>query len=226
MKRLANAHHRLMIALLVGVIAVPVSSTALFLHHDVVYESAETDDVRSSIRESREDIRERRRLYWRAIEEYQKRRKSDPDTAIKPNVNDRASIEKALRQNEVQEEEGEEQEPTVSSLTTRDLSAQDRHLLRRYTRAGTCPDSLKDFRIEGFYDLCLSLVGESAKREPVQGLLSNSAYLYRTIRPSAPDIPAFKLRVQMLKEAMDSGNRRDPGVLPGRPKHCVMNPNC
>jgi hypothetical protein len=59
-------------------------------------------------------------------------------------------------------------------LSARDLSREDEQILRHYVRAKTCPSTLQDY-LPGFFELCLSIVGEGANREPIVGMLSDKA---------------------------------------------------
>lgn len=227
MKKFGSPYHRIVLALLVGIVAVPITSTALFVQQEVL-DSADIsgETLRQRAMEDRRRLRAQRRIYWQAIEEFQNKEEQGIDVE-KPDINDSDSIQRVF--DATKEEEVHEAAPEVSSLTTDQLSTQDRGLLRRYTRAGFCPEVLRGFEIEGFYELCLSIVGSSAKKEPVTGLLNHNANLIRTLRnlkPSAQSISPFKLRMQMVDQANESGNRRDPGNLPGRPTTCVMNPDC
>lgn len=211
MQRHPFATHRLMMGLLVGIVAVPVTSTALFIRQEIAPQDVSLEELRSSAFEDRSRLRAQRRLYWQVMERMES-----------GDVNDTQTLVEALNTEEIEETEKSEE----LTLTARNLLPQDRGLLRRYTRAGFCPVSLESFRVPGFYQLCVSLVGAAVKKEPVVGLLNHNAALYRSLRPSAPNVGAFKLRMQMMQEAGDRSNRRDGGVLPGRPTTCVMNLDC
>lgn len=220
MKRLQNAHARLLIATVVGILASPLTSTALFLQQDAIDTEVAPVDMIERARDDQLRLRAQRRAYWRAIEQYQRARKQGVD-AEKPDFNTLDTWQAP--------EEGVEAvysaAPMVDSASTAELSTQDRALLRRYTRARSCPDSLKNFRVPGFYELCLRLVGEKASVNPVQGLLNHEAYLRRANTATPQQTSDFKLRLKMLDEALN-GTRRDSGVLPGRPTNCVYNTNC
>ena len=228
-----------MLALLVGVTAVPITTTGLFIQQQVFDDTLTGTDLRQRALEDRRRLRGQRRMYWQAIEQYQKKRKAGEEVE-KPDVNDPTFLKKNVlvdTERSVEDSSGakesedakDEVAPAVTkeeALTAKELNTQDRGLLRRYTRAGFCPESLKSFRIQGFYGLCRALVGESVKAEPVVGLLNHNAYLYKKFRSSAPKTTGFKLRMQMVEEANDRGTRRAGGATPGRPTTCVMNPNC
>ena len=208
--------------MLVGIVAVPVTSTALFLQQDALETLGDAQTLRDTALQDRSRLRAQRRLYWQAIEQFQVLTEEGEDVS-KPDFNDPSTFEQVRSAAPEKEEEATQ----VTSLTTNQLEAHDRALLRRYTRAGFCPEGLKSFSIVGFYDLCIALVGDSVKDKPVTGLLNHNAYMYQQLRGSAPDqnISQFKLRMQMIDEAND-GYRRDPGQLPMRPTNCVMNPGC
>ena len=208
-----------MLALLVGIVAVPVTSTALFLQPGAVDSlQLEPQSLRDTALEDRSRVRAQRRLYWQAIEQSQRNEDFE-----RPDFNDPSTYQRVYGSAPVVEEQLDKS--TVTSLATNQLETHDRALLRRYTRAGFCPDGLKTFPISGFYDLCVSLVGDSVKKDPVTGLLNNKAYLRQQFKGSAPEISEFKLRMQMIDEA-NNGYRRDPGQVPMRPTNCVLNPDC
>ncbi|PIR54088.1 hypothetical protein COU75_02845 [Candidatus Peregrinibacteria bacterium CG10_big_fil_rev_8_21_14_0_10_42_8] len=227
MKRLPHATQRIVMALAVGIITVPMTSTALFINQKAVdgLDDVHTTDLRTKAVEDRRRVRAEGRSYWRAMEQYQRAEDAGFD-AIKPDRNNLDSIDKALNQ-DVEEQEVYSAAPAVTSLETEDLLSQDRALLRRYTRARSCPEGLKDFRIPGFYELCNSIVGVGVSPDLIKGLLNHNAYMYGKLRGSAPDAAkGFKLRMQMLQQANDSTRRRDGGVLPSRPTTCANNPDC
>jgi hypothetical protein len=219
MKRHPYATHRLMLALLVGIVAVPITSTALFIRQDIAPQNVSMEELRRSAFGDRSRLRAQRRLYWHIME----RMESGKIDIVKPDINDADALQDALK--DPVEEVVEVAPPLETTLTARNLVPQDRGLLRRYTRAGFCPVSLKNFRVPGFYELCVLLAGDKVKAEPVVGLLNHNAYFYRTLRYSAPDIGGFKLRMKMMEMTLVR-NRRDPGVLPGRPSICISNLNC
>ena len=218
--------HKVMIAMLVGIIAVPITSTALFLQQDSIETmDINATDLRDTALEDRSRLRAQRRLYWHAIEQFQ-----NGILTEKPDINDPSTYlptHRSAPEQEVEQEEAEDTDNEITSISTNQLETHDRALLRRYTRAGFCPEGLKDFYIPGFYELCNSLVGESVRREPVTGLLNHNAYLYRALRRSAPEteLSGFRLRLKMIDEAYN-GTRRDSGALPMRPVSCTMNPDC
>ncbi len=225
MNRHPHVHYRLLAALFVGIVAVPMTSTALFLNQESLETlDFEASDLRRKALENRRELRAQRRSYWRAMEQYQRAEEAGGN-AVKPDINNMNSIDRALHQNE-NEEPMHEAAPDVTSLSTNELLPQDKALLRRYTRARSCPESLKNFRVPGFFELCNALVGVGASPNPVRGILNNKAYIRGALQKAAPDVPAFKLRMQMLEQANDPNRRRDGGVMPSRPTTCANNPDC
>lgn len=203
MKRLPNATQRVLMALVIGVVAVPVSTPAVFINHTAIGESRDISSVQDM--EDRRSARAKQRSSWRIAEQVKRAEDVAQDT-----LHAAAS------------EEGS----PVTSLSTDALTSEDRAMLRRYTRAHTCPLSLKNSPIPGFYRLCLSVVGEDASSDAIQGFINHDAYLHQASHTSTTDVSAFKLRMQMLEQATDSTRRRDGGSVPGRPTTCSSNPNC
>ena len=225
MNRLHNATSRIFVALMVGIIAVPVTSTALFLRNEQISEDGDTIlEINKRAYEDQTKLRRQRRAYWRAIEHFSDQKRHGNDIE-KPDINDLDSVDKTLGTNLEEVEEVHTSADEITSLTTNDLSSQDRRMLRRYTRANMCPTTLKNFPIEGFYELCISIVGEEKVYDkPRTGLLNHSAYIYRKLRRQQPNMPSFKLRMQMMEEALDKSNRREDGVGPGRPTPYTQEP--
>ncbi len=195
-----------------GVVAVPVTSTALFVNQQVQQGQMMPSEIRQKALEDRVRLRLQQRKYWDAADQF-----DASSGEVMPDINTMESIQKSLRP---------AAQKTVEILDANDLDPSDRLFLRNYTHSGNCPESLKGFHIPGFYELCVSIVGEDVKQAPVTGLLNNRAYLNRTLGKSAPNLSAFKLRMQMIQEANDSATRREDGTGPGRPTVCVMNPDC
>ncbi len=218
--QLPSPTSRLMLALLVGIVAVPVTSTAIFIQQQA------TDTLRLSpmelyhkAAEDRRRVRAQTRIYWNAIDQFQ--RKQEQGIAVtKPDINDPDSIDRVFSATD------ETVTETVTSISTDKLDERNRMLLQLYTRAGFCPDTLTRTLGAAFHKLCVSIVGNDARTTPITGFINDNVYIRRTLRGAASDLPPFKLRLQMLKEAMDPSTRRDGGQLPGRPTVCVMNKDC
>lgn len=65
------------------------------------------------------------------------------------------------------------------------LTDYQRDLLRRYQRAGSCPETIEQI-LPGFHDLCVSLVGERGRRGRIQGIISDKAAMRRANRKAPP----------------------------------------
>ena len=204
MQRLPNATQRVLMALLIGVVTVPVSTTALFIHQSAIGESQDSSVVQAM--EDRRRARAQQRSSWRITE--QRKRAAE------------------VSEDAVHSAAPEEDTSAITSLSTESLSAEHRAMLRTYTRARACPVSLKNFPVPGFYELCLAVVGTGASSDVIRGFMNYDEYLHRETRLIPVDVPAFKLRMQMLEQAKDSTRRRDGGQVPGRPTTCVSNPDC
>jgi len=203
MERLPNATGRVLMALLIGVVAVPISTPAVFIHQSAISESQDISVIKEM--EDRRTARAQLRSSWRITEQ----RKRALDVA-------QDAVHKAAPA----------LGKTVTSTSTDTLTSANRAMLRGYTRAHTCPLSLKNFPIPGFYELCLAVVGTDASTDAIQGFMNHDAYLHQETHTTPSDVPTFKLRMQMLEQASDSTRRRDSGQLPGRPTTCANNPDC
>ncbi len=212
MQRLPNATQRIVIALLVGIVAIPASSTALFLDSQMKKSAMDASEIRTDVLLDAVQKRAAARRYLDVAEEFQN------GSGIRNDV---------LKPSAQQQPAGTEGAEDVSSLSTEGLSIEERELLRRYVRARACPESLRRSPIAGFYELCLAIVGSGAAETLPQGLLNHTAYTTRTLRHlTEKAVPGFKLRMEMLKQAADPATRRDPGALPGRPTNCVKSADC
>jgi len=230
---------QVVIGMLIVTLALPLAADVLLKEGSDVDVSSALIDVRDAevmrrdtARALEDRVRERgkQRQFWQAMREYQTRARTE-EGLTPPDVNDYASILFYLKQTDKEvmnsdrvhaaaednEEEAEElvEEKKASSLTVKDLGEKDRLLLRRYTKARSCPESLKNYGLEGFYELCLS-VTDTPGEEPRRGLLNLNEWLRGRMAAPNSEIPAWKLRMKMLEEALDRSNRRE-STQPGRP---------
>ena len=203
MKKTHNVHGRLIVALLAGIVTIPLSTTALLLSTPGDQRTTMTEQTNAQAVAERAKARAEARRNWNAVEEFQKANAVHGD-AMKP------SAEGAT------EPENGDNASDISSQTTDALTAAERALLRSYTRAGTCPESLKVYPIPGLYELCIGIVGSGAADALPSGLLNHTAYLKRTLRALSPDLPPMTLRLKMIDQALN-GTKRDGGAVPGRP---------
>ncbi|PIR48617.1 hypothetical protein COU80_02815 [Candidatus Peregrinibacteria bacterium CG10_big_fil_rev_8_21_14_0_10_55_24] len=187
------------------------------------------EDLRTEALQDRVRVRRQTRQYWQAIEAYQNRVRAGEEGLTPPSVDDYQSILQYLRAMPSAQEdtsspapEGEATHPaatddseddTVSSLTAQELSDQDRLLLRRYVRANSCPESLKNY-LPGFFDLCNAMAQDAAK-EPRVGLVNVNQQLhsvqYRDILPNT-----LKARLQMIQQSLNRSSRRTDLPTPMR----------
>lgn len=209
------SHSRLVTVALVAVLATPLAVEVF------TGTGGEPGLLTSSIMQARENAlqgrasaRRKQRQYWMAIEAFQMRVREGEQGLVPPNINDYNSILEYLGEGE--EEAPPEVErasaPQTSSMDSQSLSDSDRLLLRRYSRANSCPESLKNY-IPGFYELCLS-VTRDASPEPRVGLINENVQLHSKVSPPPATL---KLRLQMLQEAYDRTGCRTDGSMPLRP---------
>ena len=166
---------------------------------------------------SRASQRKQQREYWNAMKKYQYRIRDGEEGLVPPDVNDYQSIlfyirDKQLPAQSKEEVHGSAGEEGVSSLQVEELGEKERHLLRRYQRANNCPDTLVNYGLAGFYNLCKS-VTKNPTTKARRGLLNPRQWMNRDKKSSAP---TMKLRMQMLKQALDRSNRKE-NTSPGRP---------
>lgn len=213
MKRLPHANGRIVIALLASIVALPLSTTALLMSAPENQRTTMTEQTNAQSVSDRAKLRAEERRQWNAVEEFQ-RANAVKNNAVKPSA-DRDPADAADASSDGSD---------LSSVTTDSLTAAERAFLRTYTRAGSCPESLKLYPV-GLYEMCIAIVGSGAADALPSGLLSHTAYLHRTLQKFAPDVPKMTLRLKMLQEALN-GTKRDGGAVPGRPINCVNDPTC
>ncbi|HCI04333.1 MAG: hypothetical protein QF755_04680 [Candidatus Peribacteraceae bacterium] len=161
--------------------------------------------------------RRQQREYWEAMKKYQYRIRDGEEGLTPPEINNYQSILFYLRDERVpvqpkEEVHGSAGEEGVSSLQIEELGEKERHLLRRYQRANNCPDTLVNYGLAGFYDLCKS-VTKNPTTESRRGLLNPRQWMNRDKKSY---VPTMKLRMQMLEQAKDRSNRKE-NTSPGRP---------
>lgn len=229
--------------MLVGILTAPLAATVYLtdrVNGDISSSLVNVKDATVMRRDTARAIQDRtrdrlqQRQYWAAMEVYQNMARDGAEGLVPPDVNDYESILEYLKDDknvaagservhaaaedevEVADEEeviDEVDDTPTSTLMLEDIGIEERHLLRRYQRANNCPESLKTYWLDGFYDLCIS-VTKDPTTEPRRGLLNLNEWMRG--RYSAP-APSMKLRMQMLEQALDRSNRRDSEEQPGRP---------
>ena len=170
---------------------------------------------RTAAIKDRARFRKQTREFWQAMKDYQHRTNAGEKGLTPPDINDYQSIlfyTKGEESKAGEEADLKSSAPQASSLTTDDLGEKERHLLRRYQKANSCPDTLKSYGLEGFYELCLT-VTKNPTGEARQGLLNPQQWIseQKDIKPAT-----LKLRLEMLDQALDRSNRRE-STKPGRP---------
>lgn len=211
MQQITYRSSRVALAILLSLITVPAASTAYILHTDA--ETNTNSEVLQKAIQDRARVRAQERKYWNAISDFTGEHRDDTllpdidvndDKTIDPLLSGQITIHGAAPRN-------------IRATTSDDsVDPNGRMLLRRYTRAGYCPESMKRYPIPNFYEMCISLVGENASQTFTKGFINDSAKVRRAVNNSS--IPAFKLRMQMLQQALDRATRRtDNTKLPGRP---------
>jgi len=189
-------------------VAVPLSTYAIFRSQDergFLYENVPSQTERA--RQNRAALQLRRRQYHQAIELYRELRKRGEEGLVKPDINEPETVEFYLKgaTPAVGVPAVTEETPKPSTLQMSDLSLEDKQLLRRYERAGTCPESLRKY-IPGFYELCRSLVGEKLHEKPRTGILNDLARL-KSLRNILPN--TLESRFEMLRQAREGSKRSD-----------------
>lgn len=214
----SQRHARALTAALLGIMTVPVAAQQLLgsvlVREDsyAIFRSLDDDgmnfhgqDIRQDVLDYRGTFRAQRRAYSRAVDRCRDRLRSGEDIEC-PEFNDPASYGEPVHAAADEQAPAEEQNDLDG---TRELTTRERELLRTYTRAGYCSETMGEF----LYDLCRSIVGEEDTGAP-QGIINDNVYLHgRNAVPRA----TLKLRLQMLDEAISgSRGRRTGGAVPLR----------
>lgn len=221
---------RAVTALLVAVLSIPLSSQAIFRSQDDDGEKFEAiGDIREEVYEYQAGDRQiLRRAYSLAIEAYREKLKQGISDAVKPDINDPSTFKEfivhgrelaRIRKQGGTEREDADEDPVHASapeddeeLGTDALSTRQRLLLRTYTRAGSCPESMERL-LPGFHALCKKIVGEEADEELPTGIETDlKALRHRGLEPKS-----MKLRIKMIEQAHDRSTRREGGPVPMRP---------
>lgn len=195
------------VALLVVVTSLPITKDALIGSNSresmaAIQKAAKDDSVAR---------RERRHRYYDATELYWERTKRGEEDIPVPNVNDPKTIDFYFEEKHEAAPVPVRVKPSTLQLTINAVSDQDRLLLRRYERAGTCPESLKQY-VEGFYELCVSLADKRLHGAARTGFI-NDLVRSRTQNKVLPK--TLNNRLEMLRQAKE-GTKRTDGTGPSR----------
>jgi len=224
-KHTANTAHisQVFAALLIGVIAVPTAMTGLFQSvdstttpEDAIYQSALQDRVR---------VRQARREYWQAVDVYNTLRSAGVEGIYRPEINDPESI-RLLLDSENFLKNDDFDEPVFSAAPAENTKSKDlwveydalleqhRDLLDGYISTRRCPDTLKQYHVEGFYDLCQRLLDETIATS-ASTVLQRGAYMRDLIPAQQSPVQTLRQRLQMLEESLNGASIRPQGT-PGQ----------
>ena len=200
----------LSLALLVSIASIPLTTEALFRsqHDDGTRLEVGVPDVQKVAKDDTTDRRLRSREYHKAIELYRDRLKRGEMGLIKPDINDSATVDFYLQKVEEEADHSAASEKRTDVVTDQNISDDDRLLLRRYERAGYCPESLKNY-VSGFYELCVKLSGKKLKSGNRTGILND---LIRTrARSILPN--TINSRLEMLRQAREGTKRESTAPM-------------
>ena len=217
MKNRRSAH--VLITALLGVMTIPVAvqhvlqgsivsdegEYAIFRSLDDDGMNFHGEDIRPDVIEYQSTFRAQRRAYSRAVERCRDRLREGEDIEC-PDFNDPETYGVEIEEPVHAAAEEEVRQAPSSRELVRQLSTEERELLRTYTRAGFCSTTLG----ESLYELCRAIVGEEDTETAPSGFINDNVFLHS--RYAAPR-PTLKLRLQMLDEAISGsrGRRTDVG---------------
>lgn len=218
-KEHVNSLVSLSLALLVAIVSVPLTTEALFRSQDqdgVKFEVG-VPDIMEMARNYHEEGQANRREFYEAMEIFREKLKDGEQDLIKPDINNRATVDYYFGRITLEEAKHAAAPKalrggsgsTTAVLTEDTVSKDDRALLRRYERAGYCPESLRNY-IAGFYDLCKTLAGKSLRTSPRMGIL-NDMIRIQAARKVLPK--TLNNRLEMLRQARE-GTKRPNTVRP------------
>ncbi len=125
------------------------------------------------------------------------RASADP-TFVCPDYHDRSAVQ-AFLNNIAIEKEHAAAANSAAALRFLDLSEHDQALLRRYINAGSCPATLKDYSVVGFYDLCRKMVSDSTPRYERKGVTEKVQQRFEAIRSSVEARKARRMQHRKAK---------------------------
>ena len=219
-KEHVNSLVSLSLALLVAIVSVPLTTEALFRSSDddgTQFE-ANVPDIFELARSYHEQGQANRREFYEAMEIYREKLKNGELALIKPDINNKATVDYYFGRITLEEAKhaaapkkvvSSGSGSTTAGLTEETISKDDRALLRRYERAGYCPESLRNY-ITGFYELCKTLAGKNLRSSPRMGIM-NDLIRIQSARNVLPN--TLKNRLDMLRQARE-GTKRPNTVRP------------
>lgn len=194
--------------------ALVVAVTTLPIAHDALIGSNSRESMAEIQKAAKEDSaarRERSRDFYEATRRYLERTKRGEENIPVPKANDPKSVEFYFEEKHEAAPTPKPKMPSTLQLSVKQVSEQDRLLLRRYERAGTCPESLKEY-IAGFYELCVSLAGKRFHGATRTGII-NDLVRSRTQNKVLPK--TLNSRLEMIRQAKE-GTKRESGTGPSR----------
>jgi hypothetical protein len=223
--------NKLFTAVLAGMVMIPVATSQAsfrFQNEDLSEVDAKPTVEERAI-DHRTDWRTIRRAYAKALNACRTTERHIGEPVLCPVFNDLSTYSEYLkgvnlsvhnRMWKKARSRASAPQPTTS-VDTDKLDSSQRLLLRRYTRAGFCPQSLKKHSLKGFYDLCRSIVGEDVSDEAPTGIVNDKVKLRQSliVQPKT-----LKSRLQMIREARDASNRREDGSGPTWPTRTATDP--
>jgi len=156
-------------------------------------------EVQQKAKGNQDENNEKRRLVREIQKVCRERSATNPEVRC-PDVNDSKAVTLFLRSGKVVEvhSAATDSGSTVKTLLPMDeLSDKQRLMLRRFQRAGTCPEGLRDYTA-GFYELCV----ESLKHTKPRVRDANA----RTVQPD----------LQQKETLKGSSTMAEPSKRPGR----------
>lgn len=196
---------RLAIALLTLVAIAPVAAS---LHASVMQKTVNGGvTMKEQAIQDTSRVRQARRDFWRAVDVYRRLLQEGATNLAPPEINDTESIEFYLSLENGGSLKGAAPEsiPVISDTRVRynALSEWERDRLDAYVAMGFCPLKLKEYFIEGYYDLCTELVAERKDNaRPQVDLSVVERQSMRTINGSP--IQTLRMRLKLLDQSLSA----------------------
>jgi hypothetical protein len=218
-KKTKNSTHvsRVLVAALIGAVAIPTAMTGLFQSiDDEGINAVPVIDLHQRAINDRSRVRYVRRSYWRAVGIYNELNRLGIEDLSPPDINDIDSINYYLDpSNFVAIESASEVvhgaapyggSGYLSSVSDakreyNNLSERYRDLLDGYITTGFCPGTLRQYHLAGFYNLCVTLLDEHiAAVQP--SLLDRSSYLRGFQSLGFAPLRNLRHRLKVLEESL------------------------
>lgn len=81
-------------------------------------------------------------------------------------------------------------------LTVDSLDEKEQMLLRRYLNAHSCPSTLQQYNVEGFYELCLTMLYQTTSRDERMGVTEKVQERFKTVHDSVEERRARRMRAR------------------------------